>query len=96
MAALSKKITKPPSVEILEMLATRRAVQFTVELGFVHSMFEVDSEVIIKSLVDGNSSLASIGHLVKDVMSISGLLQTYSSFSHVRRQGNVVAHTLAQ
>ena len=90
-----KKITKPLSVEILEMLAARRAVQFTVELGFVHSVFEVDSEVIIKSLVDSNSSLTSIGHHVKDVMSISGLLQTYS-FSHVRRQGNVVVDALAQ
>ena len=90
-----KKITKPHSVEILEMLATRRAVQFIVELSFVHSVFEVDSEVVIKSLVDDNSSLTSIGHHVKDVMSISGLLQTYS-FSHVRRQGNVVVHALAQ
>ena len=40
-----KKIAKPPSVEILEMLATRRAVQFTIELSFVHSVFEVDSEI---------------------------------------------------
>ncbi|KAK9993880.1 hypothetical protein SO802_023583 [Lithocarpus litseifolius] len=62
MALLSEKITKPPSVEILEMVA-RKVIQFTVELGFVHSVFEVDSRVIIKSLVDGNSSLASIRHL---------------------------------
>ena len=35
MAALSKKIMKPPSVEALELLATRRAVSFTMEIGFV-------------------------------------------------------------
>ena len=56
-------------------------------------MFEVDSEVIIKAMVDRNFSLASIGHPVKDIMSISGLLQT-QSYSHVRRQDNVVAHAL--
>ena len=56
-------------------------------------MFEVDSEVIIKAMVDRNFSLASIGHPVKGIMSISGLLQT-QTYSHVRRQDNVVAHAL--
>lgn len=95
MASLSEKITKPSSTEILEMLAARRAIQFILEFGFEPSLFEGDSEVIIKTLVDGNFSLASIGHIVKNVMSISGLLQT-KSFSYIRRQGNTVAHALAQ
>ena len=56
-------------------------------------MFKGDSEVIIKALVDIIFSLASIINLVKDIMSISGLLQT-QSFSHVRRHDNVVAHAL--
>lgn len=77
------------------MLAARRAVQFILEFGFEPSLFEGDSEVIIQTLVDGNFSLASIGHIVKNVMSISGLLQT-KSFSYIRRQGNTVAHALAQ
>lgn len=58
-------------------------------------MFEGDSEVIIKALVDGNFSLPSMGHIVKDVMSISGLLQT-RSFSYVRRQGNTMANAFVQ
>ena len=42
MAALSKKILKPPSVEALELLATRRAVSFTMEIGFVEGkIFDV-------------------------------------------------------
>lgn len=93
MAALSIKITKTPLSEILEMLATHRAIQFALELGFEHFVFEVDSEVIMKALVDRKFSLASIGHLVKDFMSILGLLQT-QSFSHVRRQDYVMAHAL--
>ena len=34
MAALSERIQKPNSAEILEALATRRVVQFILELGF--------------------------------------------------------------
>ena len=34
MAVLSEKIAQPSSVDILEMLAARRAAQFIVELGF--------------------------------------------------------------
>ena len=33
VAALSKQIAKPPTVEILELLAARRAIFFSAELG---------------------------------------------------------------
>ena len=58
-------------------------------------MFEGDSKVIIKALDNEVFLLPSIGHIVKDIWSMSGLLQT-KSFSYVRRQGNSVAHALAQ
>ena len=66
-----------------------------LELGFVHSMFIGDAVMDIKALADGNCSVPSFGHILKDIESISGLLQT-KSFSHVRRQGNTMAHALAQ
>ncbi|XP_075666340.1 uncharacterized protein LOC142636131 [Castanea sativa] len=95
MAALSEKIKKPASAEILEALVARRAVKFILELGFNKAVFEGDSEIIIKALAREDFSLASVGHIIKDVSSMSGLLQT-KSFSYVRRQGNSVAHALAQ
>ena len=95
MAALSRKIQKPASAEILEALAARKAVQFIIELGFKQSMFKSDSEVIIKALDNEVFSLASVGHIVKDIWSMSGLLQT-KSFSYVKRQVNSVAHILVQ
>ena len=59
------------------MLATRKAVQFILELGFKQSVFEGDSEVIIKALDNEVfSSLSadnevfsspSVGHIVKDI-----------------------------
>ena len=84
MAALAEKIPKLASTEILEILATRRAIQFMHELGFAHSIFEGDVEIVIKALADGNCSIPSIGYIVKDIESISGLLRT-KSFSHVMR-----------
>ena len=40
MAAMSEKILKPPLVEILELLAARHAVVFTVETGFHQVVIE--------------------------------------------------------
>ena len=95
MASLSEKIVMPSLVEVLEMLAARRAVIFTRELSFKNVWFEGDAEGVVRSLRDGDSSNAFFRHLVKDFMSIVGLFQTYS-ISHVRRQGNSVAYVLAR
>lgn len=43
MVTLSKKIQKPSYVEVLELLAVRQAMSFTLELGFINSTFEGDS-----------------------------------------------------
>lgn len=50
MAALFEKIKKPASVEILELLAARQAVNFTLDTGFNNSIFEMDSKMVVKSL----------------------------------------------
>ena len=78
MAALSERIQKPGSAEIMEALVARMAVQFILELGFKQSEFEGDSEGIIKAFVNKVFSSLSVGHIVKDIWSMSGLLQTKS------------------
>jgi len=47
MAALSRKIAKPSFVELLELLAARRAPQFVQKLVFFHSIFEGDSMLFL-------------------------------------------------
>lgn len=56
MAALSQKIPKPPSVEILEIFDAMRAVKFVQEIGLQlqDSHFECYSLVGIKTLQRGN------------------------------------------
>ena len=95
MASLAEKIVMPQTVEILEALAARRAMIFMEELGLGRVIFEGDSENVVKALTRGCLDRSSIGHIVKDCMSLMGCFQT-CSFSHVRRQSNGVAHALAR
>ncbi|KAL0013621.1 hypothetical protein SO802_000690 [Lithocarpus litseifolius] len=95
MVALSEKIKKPPSVVALELLAARRAAVSVFETGFQNSVFEGDSLAVVKSLQGSGMENSAVGHILKDTLSIVSLLQSFS-FSHVNRQGNAVAHALAQ
>ena len=95
LAAFSEKIAKPPTVEILELLAARRAVSFTAESGYDQFVCEGDSESVVNSLRGSGMENSRGGHLIKDIVSLSNSLVSIS-FAHVRRQGNAVAHALAQ
>ena len=81
-------------VGFLEVLAARRAVQFIVELGS-QTVFEGDSEVVCKALKSAQKDHSSIGQFVKNILSILGLLRTFS-FSHTKRQDNSIAHALSK
>ena len=77
------------------MMAVRRAVIFAQEIGLQKCQFEGDSKTIIKALKIGDMSSSSFGHLVRDIFSIANSFLDFS-FSHIVRQGNAVAHALAQ
>ena len=47
MAALSQKIPLPTSVEMVEMLAARRALWFAQKLGFGKVIVIGDSKIVI-------------------------------------------------
>ena len=95
LAALSEKIALPSSVVVLKALVAPRAAQFVVELGLHQSIFEGDSELVYKALISCSSPQSSIEHIIKDTLSISSSLRTYS-FSHTLKRGNSVAHALAR
>ncbi|XP_050260094.1 uncharacterized protein LOC126705233 [Quercus robur] len=95
LVVLSEKVQMPVTVEVLEMLAARKAAMFARDLGFSQVCFEGDAELVVKCLHLGMVSNALVGHLVKDFMSIGRHFQS-SNVIHVRRQGNNVAHALAR
>lgn len=70
MVTLSEKIQKPSSVEILEQLAAKRAVRFSLETSFNKSIIEGDSESVIRSLMHGGYENSLGGHLIKDILFI--------------------------
>ena len=77
------------------MVAARRAVLFATKIGLQQCHFEVDSEIGIKALQNGDILSSSFGHLVRDTLIHVTSLRSFS-FSHIVRQGNTVAHALAQ
>ena len=93
-ATLAKKISKPTSVDVLELLAAKRAVLFYQELGLERVNLEGDSKQVMKALQWGRWDNALGGHLIRDISSIVKSFQSIC-FSHVCKQGNAVVHALA-
>ena len=77
------------------MLAARRGIELAAELGFRNVVLESDSQILITALREGSYSLSSFGHLVKDTNFIASYLSSIN-FTHVRRQCNALAHSLAR
>ncbi|KAK9986543.1 hypothetical protein SO802_031494 [Lithocarpus litseifolius] len=70
-------------------------MEFAVETGFSNITLESDSQILITALREDSYSLASFGHLVKDIQFIASYLSTIN-YTHVRRQCNALAHSLAR
>ena len=93
--ALSKMIHAPASVTVLEMLAARRAVAFTRELGIKSCISEGDSQIVVKALHDGDKTLSEFGHILQDTLSHLNSFKNWS-LSHTLKQGNAVADAVAR
>ena len=68
---------------------------FSLETGTTKLVIEGDAKTVIRALQCGGWERAQGGHQIKDISTIKNSFQSIS-FSHVGRQGNVVAHALAQ
>jgi ribonuclease HI len=95
MASLTQKVRFPHSVPSIEAWAVKRSIQFVLEIGLTEAEFEGDSQTIVAALNDPKPSLAPFGLLITDAKVLASKLQSYS-FSHVKRQGNQLAHALAR
>jgi ribonuclease HI len=73
----------------------KRSIQFALEIGLTKAEFKDDSQIVVIALNDTHPSLASFGLLIEDAKVLARKLQQFS-FSHVKRQGNRLAHALAR
>lgn len=69
LTTLSELIVKPPKVEILELLAARRAVKFIAKSSYAQFVYEGDSESVVNSLRGKGMENSQEGYLIKDIMS---------------------------
>ncbi|XP_075658761.1 uncharacterized protein LOC142628577 [Castanea sativa] len=93
IASLSENVVLPPSIEDVEALVAVRAVSFAAKLGVLSTVIEGDLEVVIKALKSEEESLSTFGHLISAAkLSMDGFSSL--SFTHTRRQGINLAHSL--
>ena len=95
MASLCQRIPYPHSVAAVEASAARAAVNLVLELGFREADIEGDSLEIINALLQDSSSFTLYGHLITDTNNTARHLNSFQ-FLHVKREDNMVAHSLAK
>ncbi|XP_023918538.1 uncharacterized protein LOC112030088 [Quercus suber] len=95
MATLTQIIPLPTFVEMVEVLAARRALIFAKELGFEKVILEGDSEIAIRAMKSDAYSATPFGHIVSDIKALSSHFRCLI-FQHTCRQRNLVAHSLAR
>ena len=76
-------------------MAATRALEFAREVGISEAVLEGDSLLVIKALETKDVGLAPFGLLIQDAYSF---IPTFCllSYSHTKREGNLVAHDLAK
>uniref|UniRef100_A0A2N9J7Z2 Reverse transcriptase domain-containing protein n=1 Tax=Fagus sylvatica TaxID=28930 RepID=A0A2N9J7Z2_FAGSY len=95
MASLVQKVHHPQSVECIEAWAAKKAVKFVTEIGITEVEFEGDSTTIVAALNNHSPVLTPYGHLITDAKILANGLKS-CSFTHVKRQGNGLAHAIAR
>ena len=95
MAPLSQQVHLPTTIAQKKALATRKAVEFALEIGLTKVIIEGNSDIVHKDLSNVNFSLALHGHLIQDVKTLIPYFFNIS-FNHVCRHGNNAAHELTR
>ena len=75
-------------------MAVETAMQFTADLGFQRAILETDSLVLVKALREGTEFLSIVGLVLDEIRNKVNFF-TELHYSHVKREGNIVAHMLA-
>ena len=95
LASCLEKLHQTYKPEEVEALAALKAVTLACDLGFRKAILEGDSLSLIKALKSTEDSLSPIGLLVDDVKWVASSFERLV-YSHVKRNGNRVAHSLAK
>lgn len=81
--------------EEAEVLACRKAIEFSVEAGFSELVIEGDNANVMRAISIPLANKSLLGHIYEDICSYLDRLCS-ASISWVRRGENMVAHLLVQ
>ena len=95
MASMSKLLPQLYTPMEIEALVASTALEFASELGFGLSILETDSQVLANALRNNSPYLSSNGLLMEDIRFNASLFNQLL-YSHIKREGNKVAHNLAR
>ena len=95
IASMSTRLPQQLQPIEIEALATSKALEFAREVGISKAVLEGDSLLVMKALKTKNAGLAPFGLLIQDSLTLSSGFSKLS-YSHTKREGNLVAHSLAQ
>ena len=95
LGSMSKQIPQAYSPVEIEAMAVTTAAQFVVDLGFQHAILETDSLVLVKALHDDTEFLSAVGLVLNEIRSLVNLFYELL-YSHIKREGNIVAHKLTR
>ena len=95
IASLAQLISPALQAVEIEAIAAARALEFGNEISISEAVLEGDSELIIESLKVGGNTIASVEPLIQDTIVFSSFFSKLL-FSHCRRDGNKLAHSLAR
>ncbi|XP_075645278.1 uncharacterized protein LOC142616283 [Castanea sativa] len=94
-ASMAESFHLPFSVAAVEVLAAKKALQLTKDLGFHSIILEGDSKIAIDGLLSNNSILNEYGHLLSEAKEVAAQMDLVE-FQFVSRQANKSAHNIAR
>ncbi|KAL0006865.1 hypothetical protein SO802_008367 [Lithocarpus litseifolius] len=95
LASMSQQIPQAYKPEEVEALAARFALQFALDIGCTNLILEGDSKNLMTWLSNDSEVLSYGGLLLDDIRRLSSFFSQLH-YSHIRREGNNVAHSLAR
>ncbi|XP_030974640.1 uncharacterized protein LOC115994576 [Quercus lobata] len=95
IASMAARVPQQLQPVEIEALAANKALEFAREMGILEAVLEGDSSLVMTTLNSKNPELAPFGLLLQDSLNLSAGFSKLS-YSHIKREGNTIAHNLAQ
>ena len=95
LGSMSKLVSQAYSPLEIEAMVVATSLEFASDLGLQRAILETDLLVLVKALREGTEFLSAVG-LVLDKIRHKVNFFNELHFSHIKREGNIVAHKLAR